>query len=81
MPIDRQGYKKSEDSPNYLSLEVGGSAHVRILMVTEGISPLDSKVNDGSDITEPNKWGKYPHRFMVVVLGEEGNVKDIPLDR
>lgn len=81
MPIDRKGYKKSEDDPSFLSLEVGGSALVRLLKVTEGISPLDSKVNDGSDITEPNRWMKYPHRFLLVVLGEEGNIKDIPLER
>lgn len=81
MPIDRQGYKKSKDESSYLSLEVGGSAHVRLLNVTEGISPAESRVNDGSDITEPNRWMKYPHRMLVVVLGEEGNIKDIPLER
>ena len=81
LPIDRKGYKKSEDEPNFLSLEVGGSAHVRLLSVTEGISPMNSQVNDGSDITEPNKWGNYPHRMLVVVIGEDGNIKDIPIEK
>jgi len=80
MPINRKGYKKSDDEKSYLSLEIGGSALVRILEYTQGRSPTESEKNDGSDITEQNRWGKYPHLFKMVVLGEEGNMKDIPLD-